>query len=219
VGEGEGYRDRADETGDGTFPRFLGAEMWREKMFADGASCKVRDRVASPDNHEHEEEQARAFPAERVQANGVGERKSYQQQAAGADTCRGQSFDDGAASGERDEFIKRRATWGGDIRVVDVELGGLSMPDSSHAVFQVDYAWMRMNEDTLRSTRVAQKWSSTKGGWALDSDWALVGVLGIEFAIGLIVYRIATDSAVERGMRDRERILDILAKSSSPVGE
>jgi ABC-2 type transport system permease protein len=56
-------------------------------------------------------------------------------------------------------------------------------------------------------------------GWALDSEWALVGVLGIEFAIGLIVYRIATDSAVERGMRDRERILDILSKSSSPVGE
>ncbi|HEY5373405.1 MAG TPA: hypothetical protein VIK01_06945 [Polyangiaceae bacterium] len=84
-----------------------------------------------------------------------------------------------AASGARDEFIKRRATWGGDIRVVDVELGGLSMPDSSHAVFQVDYAWMRMNEDTLRSTRVAQKWSSTKGGWALDSEKRVAGDVGL----------------------------------------
>jgi hypothetical protein len=84
-----------------------------------------------------------------------------------------------AANGARDEFIRRRATWGRDIRIVDVELGGLSMPDSSHAVFQVDYAWMRMDEDGLRSTRVSQKWSSSGGAWALDSEKRVAGDVGL----------------------------------------
>jgi ABC-2 type transport system permease protein len=53
--------------------------------------------------------------------------------------------------------------------------------------------------------------------WALDSDWALIGVLAVEFCIGLIVYRISIDSAVQRGIRDRERILQALSKSASPV--
>ena len=84
-----------------------------------------------------------------------------------------------AASEARSDFIKRRAMWGGDIRVVDVELSGMSMPDSDHAVFQVDYSWMRMNEDTLRSTRVAQRWSSLKGPWALDSEKRIAGDVGL----------------------------------------
>jgi hypothetical protein len=52
----------------------------------------------------------------------------------------------------------------------------------------------------------------------LDSDWALLGVLLFEFAIGSVVYKVALDSAVERGMQDRERIIDALSKTSSPVG-
>jgi len=54
--------------------------------------------------------------------------------------------------------------------------------------------------------------------WAFNSDWALLGVLLFEFAIGLVVYRVALDSAVERGMRDRESLIDALSKTSSPVG-
>ncbi len=54
--------------------------------------------------------------------------------------------------------------------------------------------------------------------WALDSNWALLGVLAVEFTIGLIVYRVALDSAVERGLRDREQLIDALSKGSSPIG-
>ncbi|MGI8961621.1 MAG: hypothetical protein ACR2IV_18035 [Bryobacteraceae bacterium] len=54
-------------------------------------------------------------------------------------------------------------------------------------------------------------------GWALQADWALLGVLGFEFLIGLIVYRLATESAVARGTRERERILDELSKGASPI--
>jgi ABC-2 type transport system permease protein len=54
--------------------------------------------------------------------------------------------------------------------------------------------------------------------WALNSNWALLGVLAIEFVIGLIVYRVALDSAVERGLRDREQLIDALSKGSAPIG-
>lgn len=84
-----------------------------------------------------------------------------------------------AASEARSEFIRRRASWGGAIRVVDVELAGLSMPDSDHAVFQVDYAWIRSDEDTLRSTRVSQHWSALKGAWALESEQRVAGDVGL----------------------------------------
>ena len=84
-----------------------------------------------------------------------------------------------AASGARAEFLRKRAAWGGEIRVVDVELAGMTMPDSDHAVFQVDYSWMRMDEDTLRSTRVTQRWSSLKGSWALESEKRAAGDVGL----------------------------------------
>jgi ABC-2 type transport system permease protein len=54
--------------------------------------------------------------------------------------------------------------------------------------------------------------------WALDSDWALLGVLVFEFVIGYVVYRVALDSTVERGMAERERIIDTLSKTNSPIG-
>ncbi|MES1173799.1 MAG: hypothetical protein ABUL62_05670 [Myxococcales bacterium] len=84
-----------------------------------------------------------------------------------------------AASEERANFIQRRTMWGGMIRVVDVELAGMSMPDSDHAVFQVDYSWMRADEDTLRTTRISQRWSSLKGAWALESEKRVAGDVGL----------------------------------------
>ncbi len=53
--------------------------------------------------------------------------------------------------------------------------------------------------------------------YAFHADWLLFVVLAGEFLIGLIVYRFAIESAVEKGMRDRERIVDALSKSASPI--
>ncbi|MFL6354703.1 MAG: hypothetical protein ACJ74Z_23025 [Bryobacteraceae bacterium] len=53
--------------------------------------------------------------------------------------------------------------------------------------------------------------------WALQTNWALLAVLAFEFVIGLIVYRLATESAIARGTRERERILDELSKGASPI--
>lgn len=47
--------------------------------------------------------------------------------------------------------------------------------------------------------------------YALGTNWAFLGVAAVEFGIGVIVYRIATDSAVERAARGRERLLEILS--------
>ena len=53
--------------------------------------------------------------------------------------------------------------------------------------------------------------------WALDSEWALIGVCAVELGLGMIVFRVATDSAVARGMERREEIIDILSKGASQV--
>jgi ABC-2 type transport system permease protein len=50
--------------------------------------------------------------------------------------------------------------------------------------------------------------------WALDTDWAMLGVLAIELIIGYIVYRIATDSAVEKAESEREQLIDSLSKGA-----
>jgi ABC-2 type transport system permease protein len=54
--------------------------------------------------------------------------------------------------------------------------------------------------------------------WAFQSDVALLGVLLLEFVIGVIFYFIATDSAVEHGLRDREKMIGALSRSGSPIG-
>jgi hypothetical protein len=53
--------------------------------------------------------------------------------------------------------------------------------------------------------------------WAFQRDWTFFAVLLLEFVIGLIVYRIALDSAVELGLRNREQMVDTLSKGPSPI--
>jgi hypothetical protein len=53
--------------------------------------------------------------------------------------------------------------------------------------------------------------------WAFQSDGVLFGILLLELVIGIIVYRVATESAVQRGLRDGERLLEALSQGASPV--
>ncbi len=53
--------------------------------------------------------------------------------------------------------------------------------------------------------------------YALQSDWVFLAVLAFEFAVGLIVYRLGLDSAVLRGMRSREQLIQMLSKGVSPI--
>ncbi len=54
-------------------------------------------------------------------------------------------------------------------------------------------------------------------GWALRTPWATIAVLMVELVLALVTYRIATDSAVSRGVAHREEILAALSKGSSLV--
>jgi hypothetical protein len=75
-------------------------------------------------------------------------------------------------------FVERHATWGDAIRVLDMELSGLAMPDPHSAWLQVDYSWMRIDESTLRKTRVAQLWQD-KSGWQLVREHRVAGDVGL----------------------------------------
>ncbi len=53
--------------------------------------------------------------------------------------------------------------------------------------------------------------------YALQSDWIFLAVLCFELLVGLIAYRLGLETAVARGNRDRELIVQRLSKGSSPV--
>ena len=80
----------------------------------------------------------------------------------------------------RETFIERHSHWREGIRVVDVQLAGLQMYDKNRASIQVDYAWVRVDESTLRKTRVAQLWQDEAGaGWQLVREQQIAGDAGL----------------------------------------
>lgn len=86
-----------------------------------------------------------------------------------------------AAPGTREHYMKRHANWGNAVRVFEMELSGFSMTDSDHATVLVDYQWMRVDENTLRTTRVEQTWrGDTKArGWKLTRERRIAGDVGL----------------------------------------
>lgn len=83
------------------------------------------------------------------------------------------------AGAARKNFLVRRAEWGKTVRIVDVELVGMSMRDGDHAEINVDYSWTRVDEGVLRTTRISQQWEDVGGGWKLVREKRLVGDLGL----------------------------------------
>jgi hypothetical protein len=81
--------------------------------------------------------------------------------------------------GAREQFLERRARWGREVRVLDVELAGLRMRDEYNAVLDVDVAWVRADESSMRNTRVAQSWRDGDGGWRLIREQRVAGDLGL----------------------------------------
>lgn len=92
----------------------------------------------------------------------------------------------------RDRFQARRADWGKDVRVVDVELASLDLADARHAKVMVDFSWTRADEGTLRATRVLQEWE------AADGPWLLVREKRVSGDIGLFGERVAMQEAAPR---------------------
>jgi hypothetical protein len=78
----------------------------------------------------------------------------------------------------RPDFMKRHAAWGQSLRIVDVEMASLTLPESDRAVVLVDYAWVRNTEGTMRATRVEQHWKDD-GGWHLVRERRIAGDVGL----------------------------------------
>jgi hypothetical protein len=82
------------------------------------------------------------------------------------------------AKSARPDFMKRHAAWGQSLRIVDVEMASLQLPESDRAVVLVDYAWIRHTEGTMRATRVEQTWKDD-AGWHLVREKRVAGDLGL----------------------------------------
>jgi hypothetical protein len=88
---------------------------------------------------------------------------------------------DHVAAAARALFLKHHASWGGDVRIVDVELGGLERMTKEEAVVLVGYSWFRPNEGELRTTTVRQTWKTDggKGDWTLVDEARAGGDVGL----------------------------------------
>src|SRR3954468_14132222 len=83
-----------------------------------------------------------------------------------------------AAAADRPDFMKRPAAWGRTLRIVDVEMASLSLPESDRAVVLVDYAWIRNTEGNMRATRLEQTWKDD-AGWHLVREQRVAGDIGL----------------------------------------
>jgi hypothetical protein len=77
------------------------------------------------------------------------------------------------------ELMDHRAAWGGEIRVLDIELAQLNLEDTALADVLVDVSWVRMNEGLLRATRIKQRWENPGGGWKLGGEERVSGDVGL----------------------------------------
>jgi hypothetical protein len=84
------------------------------------------------------------------------------------------------AAGAREGFLERRAQWGKSLRIVDTELAGFEMDRHDNAKVYVDVTWLRADELTVRSTRIAQFWRDHRvGGWLLVREKRVDGDIGL----------------------------------------
>jgi hypothetical protein len=81
----------------------------------------------------------------------------------------------------RTAFVKRHRLWGNDVRIVDVEYGGVEKMSESEAIIVLAFGWYRPGEQTLHTTTVRQTWKNDKGAgpWFLTSEERVAGDIGL----------------------------------------
>lgn len=79
----------------------------------------------------------------------------------------------------RANFLKNRKDWHDELRILDTELASLDMQDATHATVQVDVSWNFVDDPTMRTTRLEQKWSDADGKWVMLSEQRMSGDLGL----------------------------------------
>jgi hypothetical protein len=78
----------------------------------------------------------------------------------------------------RADFIKRHAKWGQTLRILDVEGAGASFRRKDIAEVFLTITWQRIDESTVRTTRLVQRWKDD-GGWKMANEQRLEGAMGL----------------------------------------
>jgi len=80
----------------------------------------------------------------------------------------------------RKQFMNSHSGWGRGIRISDLEFAGLDMPGKDEATVLVHVSWQRIDESTLRTTSIKQKWRDMeKGGWLIVDEIRVGGEPGL----------------------------------------
>jgi hypothetical protein len=79
----------------------------------------------------------------------------------------------------REEFNKKHAGWGKSVRVVDLEMSGISMRKDGDADVLVTVSWQWAADTTMRTTDLTQRWTSTHGTWSMISEEEHSGDKGV----------------------------------------
>lgn len=110
---------------------------------------------------------------------------------------------DQVAPAYRQAFIDAHADWGGDIRIVDLEYGGMRLNDERNADVMLTVAWQRFDEFSLRTTKLKQSWVHTKERWYIESETEVSGDRGLLDDVDPVVDGKATARGEARTKRMR----------------
>lgn len=80
----------------------------------------------------------------------------------------------------RKQFVATHAPWGRGIRISDLEFAGVDMPSKEEATVLVHVSWQRIDESTLRTTSILQKWKDIEDkGWLIVEEKRVSGEAGL----------------------------------------
>ena len=80
----------------------------------------------------------------------------------------------------QEDFLTRRARWGEQVRVVDINVTRFKLQDTEAGEVDVDIDWVPWDESTLRSTSIRQTWEHSPGkGWRLTHERKVAGDRGL----------------------------------------
>jgi hypothetical protein len=77
------------------------------------------------------------------------------------------------------DFGKRHRAWGRDVRIVDLEVEGVQMLTSDAAEVDLIVSWHRIDDPTIQTTNVAQRWTQTSSDWKLAEETIAGGAKGL----------------------------------------
>lgn len=75
----------------------------------------------------------------------------------------------------REAYAESHAEWGGRVRILDIEYGGIRPLPEDRAMVAMTVQWQRLDESMLRTTAVAQTWERGEPGWQIVEERIAAG--------------------------------------------